>query len=79
MDAPIQAAYVWGWGTIDRVPIRTRPARREASTLENLQLALPRVEPVDPPLSAYLLTKHSMQPLPLTWLQPHRRGSSIRV
>jgi hypothetical protein len=35
-------------GTLDCVSIRTRPARREVSTLENLQLAQTGVRSVDP-------------------------------
>jgi hypothetical protein len=35
-------------GTLDCISIRTRPARREVSTLENLQLAQPGVGSVDP-------------------------------
>jgi hypothetical protein len=66
-------------GTLDCVPIRTRHGRREVSTPENLRLARPGVGSVDPPSPTYSLTRHSMQSLPPTSLQHHRRESSTRV
>jgi hypothetical protein len=49
MDTPIQATRTYRRGTLDRIPTRTRLARREASTPEILRLARPRVDPPNPP------------------------------
>jgi hypothetical protein len=51
-------------GRLDRVPTRTRLARRAPRPPENLRLVRPWVKPVDPPHSPTLRqkSKHLMQP-----------------